>query len=44
MSATPGWLCVCRADTYYQLAAMPGRHPEVPPLTEAQLKALEAYR
>lgn len=31
-------------DTYYQLAEMPGRNPGVPPLSDAQRKALEAFR
>ncbi|WIA22176.1 hypothetical protein OEZ85_004510 [Tetradesmus obliquus] len=39
-----GYLATSFNDTYYQLAATPGRHPGVPPLTDAQVKALAAYR
>jgi hypothetical protein len=41
---TRAYVVLLCADTYYQLAAMPGRHPDVPPLTDAQLQALQAYR
>jgi hypothetical protein len=43
-AAVQGYLATSFNDTYYQLAASPGRNPGVPPLTQAQLKALEAYR
>lgn len=39
-----GYLSISFNDTYYQLAATPGRNPGVPPLTEAQLSALQAFR
>lgn len=39
-----GYLATSFNDTYYQLAASPGRNPGVPPLTQAQLAALEAFR
>lgn len=39
-----GHLSTSFNDTYYQLAAMPGRNPGVPSLTEAQVQALEAFR
>lgn len=39
-----GYLSISFNDTYYQLAATPGRNSGVPPLTEAQLAALQAFR
>lgn len=39
-----GYLSISFNDTYYQLAAAAGRNPGVPPLTEAQLAALQAFR
>eukprot|EP00775_Hariotina_reticulata_P009087 gene9087-9257_t len=39
-----GYLSTSFNDTYYQLAAMPGRHKDVPPLTPAQTDALAAFR
>jgi hypothetical protein len=39
-----GYLSISFNDTYYQLAATPGRNAGVPPLSEAQLAALQAFR
>jgi hypothetical protein len=39
-----GYLSISFNDTYYQLAATPGRNPGVPPLTTAQVSALQAFR
>lgn len=41
---TQGYLSISFNDTYYQLAATPGRNTGVPPLTGAQLAALQAFR
>jgi hypothetical protein len=41
---TQGYLSISFNDTYYQLAATPGRNTGVPPLTPAQQAALQAFR
>lgn len=39
-----GYLSISFNDTYYQLAETPGRNEGVPPLSQAQVDALAAFR